>query len=189
VTLVGKLNKRPGRVLGIDSNTKSIALAIYKEDQLEYFGKINLKGSDLYERVRMAGLASRAITKKWEISHVAIESAVFVNSVQVGIKMAMIEGAIISGLMFSGKTTVLEVPPRSWQQYIGNVTYNKEMKAVVAEEHPGKSASWLSGEIRNRRKQFTMDYFNDKFNVNIADDDIGDACGIGWYAVNKMIDN
>jgi hypothetical protein len=31
-----------------------------------------------------------------------------------------------------------------------------------------------------------MDYFNNKFGINVTDNDTGDAIGIAYYAYNKL---
>jgi len=40
--------------------------------------------------------------------------------------------------------------------------------------------------MRNRRKQKTMDFFNTTFGTDIEDNDVGDACGIAYYAYKNM---
>lgn len=187
MSLVKKLNKSHPIVMGIDSNTNNIAFAIYKEKQLIHYGKVEFNKGDIYERIRSAGMISRALANKWNIDYIAVEASVFVNSPQVAIKMAMCLGAIISGLMHSGKTEVIAISPRAWQSYIGNKTYTKVMKQEVIDANPGKSTSWISNHIRNTRKQFTIDFFNEMFKTNISDNDVSDACGIGWYAANETL--
>jgi hypothetical protein len=34
-----------------------------------------------------------------------------------------------------------------------------------------------------------MDFFNNKYNINVKDHDAGDAMGISYYAYNKLVDN
>lgn len=173
--------------MGIDSNTNNIAFAIYKDKELIHYGKVEFGKGDIYERVKSANMVARALAKKWKVDYIAIESSVYVNSQQVAIKMAMCVGAVIAGLMQSGDIEVIAVPPRSWQSYIGNKTHTREMKAELALTNPGKSATWMNGYVRKLRKQFTIDFFNNKFQTSITDDDVADACGLGWYAATQVL--
>lgn len=170
--------------MGIDSNTKSIAFSIFDGKELIHYGKIDITGQDIYEKIRDAGIKSRALCKHYKVGYIAIESSVFVKSAQVAIKMAYITGAILAGLTSSGADSIA-IPPRTWQQFIGNVTFTKDMKEAVVLENPDKSSNWISNEIRKRRKQYTIDFFNNKFNISCSDDDVSDAIGVAYYVVNN----
>jgi hypothetical protein len=108
-----------------------------------------------------------------------------VRSADAGIKIAMIVGAILS-VILKPETQVVTVAPVSWQSFIGNKNFTKAEKLQVEKDFPGKSASWYKNKIREIRKQRTMDFFNDKFNTSISDNDVGDACGISYYAYKKL---
>ena len=108
-----------------------------------------------------------------------------VKSADAGIKIAMIVGAILS-VILKPETKVVTVAPISWQSYIGNKNFTKIQKLDVEKEFPGKSAAWYKNKIREKRKQFTMDFFNDKFKISISDNDVGDATGIAYYAYKTL---
>ena len=108
-----------------------------------------------------------------------------VRSADAGIKIAMIVGAILS-VILKPETQVVTVAPVSWQSFIGNKNFTKAEKLQVEKDFPAKSASWYKNKIREIRKQRTMDFFNDKFNTSISDNDVGDACGISYYAYKKL---
>lgn len=184
MSIVSKLSKSNATVMGIDSNTNSIAFSIFGDDKLIHYGKIDIVGQDIYEKIRDAGTKSRALCKHYDVEYIAIESSVFVKSAQVAIKMAYMTGAILSGLTSRGADSIA-IPPRTWQQYIGNITFTKEMKALVVAEHQDKSANWISNEIRKRRKRYTIDYFNKMFNISCNDDDVSDAIGVAYYVVHN----
>jgi hypothetical protein len=108
-----------------------------------------------------------------------------VRSTDTAIKLGMAIGVIIASVLHKG-TEVVEVAPISWQSYIGNNNYTKAKKGEVKRANPGKSDSWIRNEIRERRKQYTIDYCNKKFKISNDDNDVSDAIGIGWYAVNHL---
>lgn len=186
MTLSSKLDHRPTRVLGIDANTNNMAFAIFDSLELVHYGKINFGSGEMHDKLRVAGMVSRAFVKKWKVDYIAIEGSVFVQSMQVAIKLAYTNGALISGLSHDG-AKVVTVSPKAWQTFIDNKAYTKAMKAEVAKSFPDKGTSWVTTHIRKQRKQYTIDHFNNKFDVAIDDDDVADACGIAWYAANHSI--
>lgn len=189
MSIVSSVVKRPPVVMGIDANTHSMAFAILKEDKLIHYGKIEFNEGSIYDKIRDAGARAKAFNLSFDIDYVCIESAVFVNSQQVAIKLAYVYGAIISSLMNANSAEVIEVAPISWQSFIGNKNYSAAQKKTIASNYPDKSASWVSNHIRDLRKQFTLDFFNEKFNINLTDNDVGDAIGIAWYAYQKSLTN
>jgi Holliday junction resolvasome RuvABC endonuclease subunit len=176
--LIGK------RVMGIDASTHTIAYAIFEDKKIVEYGELNFDGGTVYERIHNAKRVVRALKKRFEVDFIAIEAAVMVRSAQTGLKMAYIFGAIMGELLDNG-ATVVEVHPLKWQGYIGNPNFTKAQKAGVKAMHPDKSDTWIKNEIRNMRKRKTMD-FMDKLGVHTDSDNVADASGIAWYAVNEL---
>lgn len=177
--------QKASRVMGIDASTHSLAFAVFEDRKLVRYGKINFSGADSYHRLassmdRMVGLYDN-----FDVDFIAIEKAVMVRSVSVAIKLGMSVGVIIACLM-RDSTNVVEVPPITWQSFIGNTIFTKKEKAAFKRRNPGKSASWLRNEIRKERKRYTMNYFNKRFGISIDDDDVSDAIGVAWYAANEL---
>jgi len=173
-------------VMGIDSSTNSLAFAVFKNNVLYKYGKINFVGNTSYERLADSKNKLEALKSEFDVQYIAIEKAVMVHSVDTAIKMGMALGVVISSV-FSSKTRVVEVVPMSWQTYIGNSVYNRQRKGEVRKQYPTKSASWLKQHIRDERKQYTIDYFNKMYGLSIDDNDVADAIGVGYYAVHKLI--
>ncbi len=144
------------------------------------YGEIFFHGSSVYERIYDASVKIEALSKEFNVKYIAIESAVLVNSAAVGIKLAYVFGAIMAQLLRNG-SEVVEVKPLTWQSYIGNKSWTPTQKAKLKAAIPGKSASWYKGEVRKRRKQYTLDYFNKKFKLNLESDNVGDAFGVAYY--------
>ena len=173
------------KVLGIDASTASLAFCLFEGGKPTNFGKMPIVGSDIYEKIKDARVKSEAIASLVSPDYVAIESAIMVRSADAGIKIAMIVGASLSAIL-KPETKVITVVPTQWQSYIGNKNPTKADKEAIRMEFPGKTDSWYKTKLRENRKQKTMDYFIDKFGVDVTDNDVGDAIGISFYAYNKL---
>jgi hypothetical protein len=66
-----------------------------------------------------------------------------------------------------------------------DVVLNKEEKAALKKETPGKSESWYKNKEREFRKNRTIRLVNIEFMTNVDDNDVADAIAIGWYATNN----
>jgi hypothetical protein len=82
--------------------------------------------------------------------------------------------------------SVITISPTSWQAYIGNKNPTKEEKLAIRLKSPGYADSWYKNQIRNMRKQRTVDYFNTKYGLSLDDFDVADSFGIAHYA-NKVL--
>jgi Holliday junction resolvasome RuvABC endonuclease subunit len=169
-------------VLGIDASTKTIAYAVIKEGELLSYGETNLGTGDMYSRLGnakdiMDGLVE--IVGK-DVGRCFIESAVRVNNIKVTVNLAYMYG-IIMGAVVSHGIVMNEVSPVVWQKYIGNKPFTKIEKSQFADQYPDKSAPWIANQIRLRRKQITIDWVKDKFNIQLESDNIADAVGIAYF--------
>jgi hypothetical protein len=97
------------------------------------------------------------------------------------IKLSYVYGVVIAELMAMG-ASVITISPSSWQAYIGNKNPTKAEKEDIRKNNPGYADSWYKNQIRNMRKQRTVDYFNDKYNLSLDDFDVADAFGIAHYS-------
>jgi len=175
------------KVLGIDASTRSIAFCLFEDKTPLKWGELFFDGGDVYERILDAKNKVRSILDLIPADFVAIEAAVMVRSANTGLKMAYIFGAIMGELISDGRK-VYEVHPITWQSFIGNKNFTKQEKMEVKKLFPGKSENWYKAKIREIRKQKTIDFCK-SLNVNTESDNVADACGIGWYAVNNIMRN
>jgi hypothetical protein len=90
------------------------------------------------------------------------------------------------GELLSDNIQVVEVHPITWQSYLGNKNFNKSEKEAIKLEFPSKSETWIKAKIRERRKQRTIDFVGN-LGVKTESDNVADAAGIAWYAVNEII--
>jgi Holliday junction resolvasome RuvABC endonuclease subunit len=169
------------RVLGIDASTNSIAFCLMENDVPLKWGKINLEGQDIYEKIYDAKRKMALMLDELKADYIVVEGAILVRSPDAVIKLSYVYGVVIAELMSTG-ASVITISPSAWQAYIGNKNPTKEEKAAVRLAHPGYADSWYKNKIRNMRKQRTVDYFNLKYGLSIDDFDVADSFGIAHYS-------
>jgi Holliday junction resolvasome RuvABC endonuclease subunit len=183
--LADLVKTKANRVLGIDASTNSVAFCLMENDKPLKWGKINLVGSDIYEKIYNAKVNTHAMVDELKSDYIAVEGAILVRSPDAVIKLSYVYGVVIAELMASG-SSVITISPSSWQAYIGNKNPTKDEKEAIRVKNPGYADSWYKNQLRNMRKQRTVDYFNKKYGLSITDFDVADAFGIAHYA-NKVL--
>ena len=185
MSLAKLVKPKAHKVLGIDASTNSIAFCLMNEKVPVKWGEITFDGADVYERILDAKRKIRSFKRELDTDFVVIEAAISVKSVATGMKMAYVFGAIM-GELLSDNVEVVEVHPITWQSYLGNKNFTKAEKEAIRLEFPGKSDNWIKGKIRERRKQRTIDFVGN-LGIKTESDNVADAAGIAWYAVNEII--
>ena len=181
MTLASLIKTKANRVLGIDASTNSIAFCLLENNIPIKWGKINLTGNDIYEKIYDAKCKTFAMIDELKSDYIAIEGAILVKSADAVIKLSYVYGVVIAELMSTG-SSVITVSPSSWQAYIENKNPTKFEKEKLRSENPGYADSWYKNKMREIRKQRTVDYFNKKYNLNLEDFDVADSFGIAYYA-------
>ena len=172
---------KANRVLGIDASTNSIAFCLMEGDVPLKWGKINLVGEDIYEKIYDAKNKMAIMLDELKSDYIVVEGAILVRSADAVIKLSYVYGVVIAELMSTG-AKVITIAPSAWQAYIGNKNPTKEEKAAVKLANPGHADSWYKNKLRNMRKQRTADYFNKKYGLEIVDFDVADSFGIAHYS-------
>jgi len=185
LSLAKLVKPKAHKVLGIDASTNSIAFCLMNEKVPVKWGEITFDGADVYERILDAKRKIRSFKRELDTDFVVIEAAISVKSVATGMKMAYVFGAIM-GELLSDNVEVVEVHPITWQSYLGNKNFTKAEKEAIKLEFPGKSDNWIKAKIRERRKQRTIDFVGN-LGIKTESDNVADAVGIAWYAVNEII--
>ena len=185
MTLASLKKTQANRVLGIDASTNSIAFCLMENDVPLKWGKLNLEGIDIYEKIYDAKKKMAMMLDELKSDYIVVEGAILVRSPDAVIKLSYVYGVVIAELMSTG-ASVITISPTSWQAYIGNKNPTKEEKAGIRLKSPGYADSWYKNQIRNMRKQRTVDYFNNKYNLSLDDFDVADSFGIAHYA-NKVL--
>ena len=181
MTLASLKKTQANRVLGIDASTNSIAFCLMENDIPLKWGKINLTGNDIYEKIHDAKIKMASMLDELKSDYIVVEGAVFVKSADAVIKLSYVYGVVIAELMSTG-AKVITIAPSSWQAYIGNKNPTKEEKAAIRVKNPGYADSWYQNQLRNMRKQRTVDYFNSKYSLALSDFDVADSFGIAHYS-------
>jgi Holliday junction resolvasome RuvABC endonuclease subunit len=180
----------PSTICSIDASTNSLAFALFDTQQktLGVVGKINFKGSDIYEKVMDAGQKVKAFLDYYGgFEAIVIEHTVFMNSPKTAADLALVQGAILGAAGQTGTKVIGKVAPITWQNFIGNKKISKDEKLYIKSQNPGKSESWLKSYERDLRKQRTINFINVQYDRDITDNDVADACGIGHWAMNNWL--
>jgi Holliday junction resolvasome RuvABC endonuclease subunit len=167
------------RVLGIDPSTKSVAWCLLDGSVVLAVGEESLGSGSLYERMREAYTAAQRIVEL-KPDFVAIESAVYVNNRQVVVKLAYFYG-IIMGVLAHNEILFEDVPPITWEAWIGNPGTTRAQKAKFRKENPGQTKGWYTRKLREARKQRTIDWVEKTYGFVPENDNIADAVGIAAY--------
>ena len=175
------IKTKASRVLGIDASTNSVAFCLMEDNVPVKWGKIEFTGADIYEKIYDAKRKVHAMLSELKSDYIAVEGAVLVRSPDAVIKLSYVYGVVIAELMASG-AKVITISPTSWQAYIGNKNPTKADKEEIRIKFPGHSDSWYKSKIRETRKQKTVDYFNNKYNLQLEDFDVADSFGIAHYS-------
>jgi Holliday junction resolvasome RuvABC endonuclease subunit len=181
MTLASLVKTKAYRVLGIDASTNSIAFCLMENNKPLKWGKINLEGEDIYEKIYDAKNKMAMMLDELKSDYIVVEGAILVRSPDAVIKLSYVYGVVIAELMSTG-AKVITISPSAWQAYIGNKNPTKEEKAAIRLKNPGYADSWYKNQLRNMRKQRTVDYFNKKYAIDINDFDVADAFGIAHYS-------
>ena len=185
MTLASLKKTQANRVLGIDASTNSIAFCLMENDVPLKWGKINIVGNEIYEKIYDAKVKMSVMLDELKSDYIVVEGAILVRSPDAVIKLSYVYGVVIAELMSTG-AKVITISPTAWQAYIGNKNPTKDEKAAIRLKSPGYADSWYKTQIRNMRKQRTVDYFNKKYRLSLDDFDVADSFGIAHYA-NKVL--
>jgi Holliday junction resolvasome RuvABC endonuclease subunit len=181
MTLASLIKTKANRVLGIDASTNSIAFCLMENDIPLKWGKINIVGNDIYEKIYDAKKKMAIMLDELKSDYIVVEGAILVRSPDAVIKLSYVYGVVIAELMSTG-AKVITISPSAWQAYIGNKNPTKEEKAGIRLANPGYADSWYKNQLRNMRKQRTVDYFNKKYSISLDDFDVADSFGIAHYS-------
>lgn len=181
MTLANLVKTKAHRVLGIDASTSSIAFCLIENNKPVKWGKINLVGNDIYEKIYDAKVKTSLMLDELKSDYISVEGAILVKSADAVIKLSYVYGVVIAELMSTG-ASVITISPSAWQAHIGNKNPTKDEKEAIRVKNPGYADSWYKNQLRNMRKQRTVDYFNKMYNLNINDFDVADAFGIAYYS-------
>lgn len=175
----------PNKIIAIDASTTSIAYAVFENKKLILNGKVEFSGKNVYQKISSAIDSVVDVMKKINAEALVIERAVFINSPKTMSELSMVQGAILAGASLAGIKIFKGTNPIAWQTYIGNGKITKDAKLLMRKANPGKSESWYKQFEREVRKQKTINFVNINYDLEINDNDVADAIGIGHYALGN----
>jgi Holliday junction resolvasome RuvABC endonuclease subunit len=184
VNLSNFVNK-PNRIVSIDASTNNIAYAIFEGNDLVSSGKALFTGTDVFKKIASAVDIVHTVVKEMNVDALIIERAVFINSPKTMSELSMVQGAIIAGAALAGVKVFKGTNPVAWQSFIGNKVLTKMEKLDIVAAHPGKSKSYYKSLERDMRKQRTINFVNINYDLDVSDNDIADAIGIGHYSLRN----
>jgi len=176
---------KPRYICAIDSSTNSLAFSIFDENKLISYGKINFAGNNVFSKVADASRKTGALLEKFNIDAIVIEHSVYMNSPKTMADLAMLQGSLLGSAGRSGIRTAGAINPITWQTFIGNGKLKPEDRKKIIEDHPDKSKSFHKKLERELRKTRTLNFVNTYYDIDVKDDDVADAIGVGHYAINN----
>lgn len=189
MSLTSLQKTKAAKVMGIDCSTKSLAFCVFYNRRPVKWGKILFEGATVFDRIKDASQKVKALLYQFsDVDYISMEGAILANNknVRVTIDLSLVYGAVLAQLLF-GKAKVIHTSPLEWQRSIGNPPFTRAETAQMKLDFPGKSTSWYTTKKRSIRKARTMKFINDKWpEMNITDDDVGDACGLAYHAYHQL---
>lgn len=179
--------KSPDCFCAIDASTNSLAFALFINQELFKYGKIRFAGQSIYDKLGDTAHKTMAFFNTLPTDNIIIEKTIFANSPAVAANLALSQGALIGAAQISGVKNIYGIAPIAWQAYIGTRLLTSDEKKSIRDKNPDKSNSWYKAQEREQRKRKTINTINNKFNLNVDDNDIADACGIGMFAIDNWI--
>ena len=181
-----KIDPAPSRICAIDASTNSIAFAIFDNEKLESVGKLNFSGANVYKKIHDASVKTQTFFDLYGIPEaVVIEHTVFMNSPKTAADLALVQGSFLGAMSLCGVDTIKSINPIAWQTFLGNPRLTTAEKANLRASSPERSDSWYKNNEREFRKKRTINIVNKLYGKRISDNDIADAVGVGYYALNN----
>jgi hypothetical protein len=176
---------KPKTIIAVDASTNSLAFSYFTEGKLVKYGKIKFTGADALYKAGDACKKAIQLFKIVNADALVIESAIYSNSPKTAMQLSIVQGAILGAAQVAGIKNIKTITPMQWQNYVGTRLLTATEKQDIVKKNPGKSKSWYKSKERETRKNKTIDSVNKNFKINISDDDVADAIGVGWYVSDK----
>lgn len=170
-----------GDFVAVDSSTTSIAFAYVHNNHIERYGKMVFSGSGIYQKIGDIARKTEGLFRLLPAESLVIEASFYSNNPKTSTNLALAQGAILGAAAVMGVKRIGSVVPIQWQNGIGNPVFSKIEKLNLMHEYPGKSKGWYQNKMRNLRKERTIDIVNEKYNLNVDDNDVADALGIAAF--------
>lgn len=176
---------KPSSIIAVDASTNSLAFSYFENGKLIRYGKIRFTGADALYKAGDACKKSIQFFKKIKADVLVMEAAIYSNSPKTAMQLSLVQGAIVAAAQVAGIKNVTTITPMEWQNFVGTRLLTAAEKQDIVKKNPGKSNSWYKSKERETRKNKTISSVNKNFHINISDDDVADAIGIGWFVNDR----
>lgn len=175
-------------IMGVDMSSKTIAYSLFsKNDEwgLRQRGKVEISGKTTFDKCGDVVEKFSGLVRVLNPELIIFESSTYVNNNAVMKQLSMLFGAAAGAATRYG-IEVFDIPPVTWQSYIGNPPNSKKYKNQFLQDNPGITDSKAKVLLREERKNRTIQFVVENIGVDPEDDDIADAICVGYYAVKNM---
>ena len=180
------LKSRPDCFCAIDASTNSLAFAYFYKEELVKYGKIKYFGSDIYEKIIDISHKTEVFFRQFpDLEYIVIEQPIYLNSPKTAANLSMSHGALVGSAALTGVKHIASVSPMQWQNWAGNKRLTADEKQEIRNKTLGKSESWYKSQERLYRKQRTIKFINNRYELKINDDDVADAICIGAWTIDN----
>lgn len=163
-----------------------MAFSYFNEYDLISYGKIKYYGNDIYEKIIDASHKTKAFFDQFEeIKYMIIEQPIYLNSPKTAANLSMSHGGLVAAAALAGVEKVVSVSPMAWQNWTGNKRLTAIEKQNIRNANPNKTNSWYKTQERLFRKQRTIKFVNNQFDLHVDDDDVADAIAIGAWCIGN----
>jgi len=179
------------RIIAIDPSSHSLAWVVYditlEKIVLVASGKIDYKkDKDISMKFRAIDTGLKTVVESYSPRYGIIEQSIYVQNFETSRIISYIIG-YSWGVLSSSNCVVCDVNPLTWKSGIGYKKLSKKDTELFANN--GKKGA-IHAKLKNERKRRVREIVSKFFqtgDINLDDDDIIDAAGIGlWYAITKI---
>lgn len=149
------------RLLALDDSTTTTGWAVFDNEELAGYGKIEMTQASPTERIAALRQWMLSMIAKWNPNRVAIEDIQQQDNVQIFKVLAQLQGVLVNAL-FENKTDYDIIHVASWRSYCG-----------------------VKGRSRTELKKNAQAKIKEWYDVSVTQDE-ADAICLGRYAVNEF---
>lgn len=180
---------KPGKIVGIDSSSKSIAISVYERGEttklvettkMKFGDKDTMR--DKLEKINI--FVPMYLQSLGKVHAVVIEQTIYIQSPQTSRILSYIVGHIW-GKCLEYCENVVDVPIMTWKAYIGYKNVTKKDIAAWTEEMGSTEAKKKAAKERKDRTGNIMKQKIDGIDA-VDDNDVMDAIAIGFWATENV---
>lgn len=181
--LAGLKAKKYDRIIGIDSSTQGIAIAVVDGGRLTEVMYLPLPKADIFARLQKARKWISGILRGWNPDFVMIEAPIYIQNPNTTKNLSYVVGIIVGECLVQN-IEVSDVPPSVWKSWIGYKRITKVQQAdIMSRLGPTEGRK----EIQRLRKSQIQDIMRCRFpRTKWDNDNIADATAIALFAYDKL---